>query len=441
MKELESLKQQVAASSFTQPQPAVSPAKPDTVYIIQRQEVFRERPLWVEVPVNSETTNQANERTQDTSGKTVLESEKKGGLATSNDGRNNLQSELVPEIDEKEIPERVAQEDKITPAPTNKEVPEKKAGTEGSSNEIPDTKKERVAAANTNQRSGDAGSPPTTTINSSEQTAAPAPIQLANLTPVTTQKPVIQGQDYQRRLLKRMPHIASATQKGEEIKRTQSVERIKSTQKTERLLPDFNLNIPYRIGLGQQWEGRTNAFSVWNEVLLGKHWAIQGGLSWKKLEDQKFFSEKTFRDMKREDFRKDNAQRLPPNFKIFNIITKTTLMQLPLNLVYRDEIRKDFAYFIGVGTNLNLSAKQVVSFDFERPTSDFGQQSKQRKAPIPLINNFAVLAGIEKRWSPIILQVDSYITTRTKLMPYLPDRTSVGLRVKLLYEFGGGGKN
>lgn len=217
-------------------------------------------------------------------------------------------------------------------------------------------------------------------------------------------------------------------------------ESVEKVTKDESLLPKFDLNLPYRVGAGQQWEGRTKAFSVWNEVLIGAHWSVQVGLSWQKLEDQKFFSEKLFKDKMRVEFRNKHAPKLPANFDIFNITARTKVTRIPLNLTYRNEIGNDFSYFVGAGTNLNLRARQTLSFDYKRPSKDYGQESKERNIPFPVLNNASVLVGVEKRWSPIVLQVSSFLNTRFKTFPFLEDRTDVGLQVKLLYEFKAGKK-
>lgn len=444
IKEMESLKQQVAIEKSTQPSSVSIPTKTDTVYIIQRQEIIRERPMWAELPGTLKT----GELVDDNSLVSSPEATPINYPASKPDAKpaadQELASEVAPEITDESTPTRIAQTKKTTPdQTTGKPVGDQKViSPADNSSKDPGvtTQKSEVAS---NQPTGDDASPPTNNTSLPVQSAAPSnePIRLTAVAPLSAQKPVFDNQKYQRRLMKRMPQVATTSLEPEKPKQVQSVAKAEKVKKSERLLPDFNLNIPYRVGIGQQWEGRTNAFSVWNEVLLSDHWSIQAGLSWRKLEDQKFFSEATFREEKREDFRKDNAPRLPSNFKIFNIVTATTLTQIPLNLVYRDAISRDFSYFVGAGTNLNIRAKQLTTFDFERPTRDFGQDGKQRNATVPLITNFLVSAGIEKRWNPIILQVDSYLTTRTKAMPFSPDRTSVGLRVKLLYEFGRDRKN
>lgn len=255
-----------------------------------------------------------------------------------------------------------------------------------------------------------------------------------------------------RRLINRMPRavrkqenpVVAKSEKASESKaapsKPASTESVEKATEDESLLPKFGLNLPFRVGAGQQWEGRTKAFSLWNEVLLGAHWSAQAGLSWQKLEDQKFFDERGFKEKMRKEFRKNHAEKLPPSFDIFNITARTKVIRIPLNLTYRNEISNGFSYFVGAGTNVNLQAKQTLSFDFKRPSRDFGQESKQRNIPFPLINNMNALVGVEKRWSPIVLQVSSFLNTRFKTFPFLDDRTDVGMQVKLLYEFKAGTK-
>ncbi|GHB56898.1 hypothetical protein [Persicitalea jodogahamensis] len=255
------------------------------------------------------------------------------------------------------------------------------------------------------------------------------------------------GKAAYRRLVNRIPRAARkrdapVVAKSEKISESRAAqpkpvvaESAEKITKEESLLPEFGLNLPFRVGAGQQWEGHTRAFSLWNEVLFGDHWAVQAGVSWQKLEDQKFFDVKIFDQKMRTDFRRDHADKLPPSFDIFNISTSTRVVRIPLNLTYRNEIGRDLSYFIGAGTNVNLKARQTLSFDFKRPSKDYGQESKERTIAFPLINNVNALVGVEKRWSPIVLQLSSFLTTRFKTFPFLDNRTDVGLQVKVLYEF------
>ena len=252
--------------------------------------------------------------------------------------------------------------------------------------------------------------------------------------PVKKATPVAVAQAENPAREKAVAKNTSSQKKTEE--KQQQTEKPEQPTKEESLLPKFGLNLPFRVGVGQQWEGRTKAFSIWNEVLLGEHWAVQTGLSWEKLEDQKFFSERLFKERMKKEFRRDHAPKLPPSFDIFNITAHTRIVRIPLNLTYRNGLGNGFSYFFGAGTNLNVQARQTLSFDFKRPTNDYGQETRERTISFPLINNATALVGVEKRWSPIVFQASSYFNTRFKTFPFLDDRSDVGIQVKLLYEFG-----
>jgi hypothetical protein len=257
---------------------------------------------------------------------------------------------------------------------------------------------------------------------------APAPVPapvVAQAEPLKTRKKANSIRQEEKSEQKSVPMApSSADQKTEEIK------------KEESLLPRLGLGLPYRVGISQQWQGNTRAFSVVSEFVVSRHWAVQAGLSWRRLEPQKFFNEKMYMDRNREDIRKLHARKLPPSFEIFNINTETTLLQVPLGITYRGEMGNQFTYLIGTGTNLNVQARQRLTIDFRLPSRDYGQQQAERNLPLPMFNNLVFSAGIEKRWSPIVLQAGSFVETRVRTFPFLKDRTNVGFQVKILYELG-----
>ncbi|HEV7348054.1 hypothetical protein [Telluribacter sp.] len=206
------------------------------------------------------------------------------------------------------------------------------------------------------------------------------------------------------------------------------------SQKAERILPE--LPVPYRIGVGQQWEARAKATTLWADILLGRHLSVTTGLSWLKPQEERYFNEKVFREKKRQDFRAKHGRGIPPSFEVFNITTRTTLVQVPVGVTFRGELGRDFAYLLGAGTNLNVRTRQVLSFDLRIPTQQIDHWTKRILPPTPTFTNVQVSAGIEKRWNPIVLQADAYLISRDSPRSYLPDKQSLGVRFKILYQFG-----
>ncbi|WP_247233895.1 hypothetical protein [Telluribacter sp. SYSU D00476] len=243
-----------------------------------------------------------------------------------------------------------------------------------------------------------------------------------------------------RKLYRRMPpaqkdkstlaSVPPTTQATQPTAQPQPVE----AQKPERILPD--LPVPYRIGLGQQWEAKARATSLWSEILLSRHWSITTGLNWQKHQEERYVNERIFHDKKRQDFRAMHGRRIPPSFEVLNITTRTTLLQLPVGVNFRGELGRNFAYLAGAGTTINLRAKQEISFDLRIPTQQIDHWSERVLPRPPAFTNVVLSAGLEKRWDPIVLQAETYFIARNDARPYLPDNESLGIRFKLLYQFG-----
>lgn len=414
LKEMQALKQQITSRNsegVPQAEPSRVPLY-DTVYIVERRNVYVDRPVSENESIKSLSSTSAvpSKKARKNTGSTD-----RNDLTEYEEKKENLGQGTLLIVDNPTRPENVG-ETSVVPQGTLPITPS-----------ISESSKEVEPAKPRDAERLDLG----------EIVALPT---LAYSPPAT---------DVYRRLQSRMPRATKSTLAGQRVAKSENLNMGKrqsevpvSPQKEEkigqdeRLLPAFGLGLPYRIGVGQQWEGRTKAFGIWNEVLLGKHWSVQTGISWQKLENQKFYTDRIFRDKTHQDFRKQHAKPLPPNFDIFNITVATTLLRVPLSLNYRYNLGSDFTYFVGAGTQLNVQAKQRLSFDFKRPTNDFGQEVTIRKVPFQFVNNANVQAGLEKRWSPIVVQASAALDTRFKPYPYLSTRTSLGVQVKLLYELG-----
>ena len=412
LKEMQALKQRVTRQIpdvVPQAEPARVPFA-DTVYIVERRNVYVDRPVTQKVPRENATRSFPIRGSKETS----LITERNDFAEYQKERETRSEGTLA-------VPENQTRPDDVR---QSLEVPQ---GT------LPATQ----AIGESNKR---------------VETAKPNPavrLDLGEIVPLPTLAYSLAATDVYRRLQSRIPRsvrnpvseqgLVKTEKKNVEKPRIEvpaAAQKVEKVAQDERLLPNFGLGLPFRIGIGQQWEGRTKAFGIWNEVLIGKHWSVQTGLSWQKLENQKFYNDRIFRDKTKEDFRKQHAKPLPSNFDIFNIMVETTLLRVPLSLTYRHDLGSDFTYFGGIGTHLNIQAKQRLSFDFKRPTNDFGQEVAQRKVPLSFVNSAHIQAGLEKRWSPIVVQSSASLDTRFKTYPYLRTRTSVGVQVKLLYELG-----
>jgi hypothetical protein len=207
-----------------------------------------------------------------------------------------------------------------------------------------------------------------------------------------------------------------------------------SSAPKETTSPKLPAHVGYRVGIGQQWDSRSKALTLWNEVVLSEHFSAKIGISQRTLAEERFISENVFRERRKEDFRRKHAPSLPPVNEIFNIKTRIQLLQLPLTLHYRGSLAPEFSYLLGFGTVATLHSRQSISFDIRRPNQELEERSSISRPSMPIFGRALITAGIEKRWSPIILQAETYYAQPLRSPMLLANRRDFGIRVKLLYE-------
>ncbi|MCF2444553.1 hypothetical protein L0657_11345 [Dyadobacter sp. CY345] len=220
-----------------------------------------------------------------------------------------------------------------------------------------------------------------------------------------------------------------------------------STKKAERTIPRLNLKVPYRFGFAQQWEGKNQVRTAVAEVIVAKHFSISTGFSWLKIKPKDFYSEKSYREKTKKDFRDDYKPHLMPFEGIENINIEPSVTQIPLTVAYRNDLKNDFAFFVGAGTNFTVSQKQDVEFDcyrdFYNPTNPkptiiraIRSEKVTEKMNLNLVNSLNFSAGIEKSWHPVVLQAEAYLYTYFSPLSPQASKSGPGLKIKVLYQIG-----
>ncbi|WP_159468360.1 hypothetical protein [Dyadobacter sp. 3J3] len=235
---------------------------------------------------------------------------------------------------------------------------------------------------------------------------------------------------------------ANSSKTQEEIKSVESTKKIESTKKAETAIPKLNLKVPYRFGIAQQWEGKNQVKTVLGEVLISKNISISTGFSWVKIKPEQFFYEKSYNEKNHSNFKKDHS--LPMAFKVTNLNVQSSLMQIPLNIAFRQNIGEGLAFFAGAGTNITVKSKRNITYDCffnssPRPGSDlyFRQGEKtSEKINLKLINSVNLSAGIEKSFHPIVVQAEGYLYSYFNPVSPQATKTGPGFKIKLLYQIG-----
>ncbi|GAB3974894.1 hypothetical protein GCM10028806_31470 [Spirosoma terrae] len=192
-----------------------------------------------------------------------------------------------------------------------------------------------------------------------------------------------------------------------------------------------------RVGAGADVNKDALSGGVYSEVLLGNRFSLSVGLSQARFSGTTFKGEKEFNERNREDFRKDFARGIDQKFAIINIESKSTRIQIPINLGYRIPLTQSLALLPSVGTNLNLQAKEYISFIqiLTLPYPIYKLVNAEVTRPIDLFNNVNVGAGIEWRQRHWVAQASPVLTLPLQTMPFCNENTTVGLRARLFYQF------
>ena len=213
-----------------------------------------------------------------------------------------------------------------------------------------------------------------------------------------------------------------------------SDKKTEQTTQVENVIPRLNLKVPYRFGGGLDWQKGTQIKTVTGEVLVAKKFSISAGLSWLKIKPMEFLTRETFRQKSKQDFPND----VPKAFQVTNIRVEPTLVQIPLTVAFRNDLKDNFAYFVGAGANVTVKSNEKISYTclVPNPRTQFISQSLDRKMDISPINSINFSFGLEKTWHPIVVQAEGYIYSYFKPLNPLTPRSGPGFRVKLLYQIG-----
>ena len=216
-----------------------------------------------------------------------------------------------------------------------------------------------------------------------------------------------------------------------------SDKKTEQVAQAENVIPKLNLKMPYRFGVGMSTDGVGKTKTVSGEVLVGKRFSISAGISWLKVKPMEFFNEKLFREKNRRDFKGTHPGEVPLAFQVYNIKVDPTVVQIPLTVAFRNNLKDNWAYYAGAGTNITVSAKEKISFDCKAPNYEYFTQQFESKADVPVINSVNFSVGLEKTWYPIVVQAEGYLYTYFNQLTPLSQSSGPGVKVKLMYQIGG----
>ncbi|GAB3891522.1 hypothetical protein GCM10028803_03420 [Larkinella knui] len=196
--------------------------------------------------------------------------------------------------------------------------------------------------------------------------------------------------------------------------------------------------VRFRIGGSAEIGGSQSGFGLAGEVLLGNHLTVGLGLSKLRLAGDHFLSDIQYNVQRRSDFRGDFPGKVPPadpRTEILDINQKGKSWQFPITFGYRMPLGNSVTIIPSVGASFSLRAREYVTFTHRKGPNEFNPVTFYAKCPTGWYNSMLVSIAVEKQWSHWAVQASPYLSNPLSTSPFTLNRTSAGLRARVLYQF------
>ena len=251
-------------------------------------------------------------------------------------------------------------------------------------------------------------------------------------------------------LLNSLPLVATSTnwlaQLAQRAKRMRTAQPTpvmdQVAQKAPASQPVQQPAVRFRVGLAGEVEAHMWSAGIYSEIPLGRRWMLGVGLNRATFLGGTFLTDDDFNSRTHRDFRKEFARGMIPPKDILNIDTRMVRFQVPLNLSYRLPLSRAFTLLPAVGTYLNLTNTEKITFYYrDLPQRSFDQANYTDSNPVNLLDSFTLSTGLEWQGGRWVIQGHPVITVplQNSLTPTPDPRwqtsTTIGFRARLMYQF------
>ncbi|RCR66590.1 hypothetical protein DUE52_26320 [Larkinella punicea] len=232
-------------------------------------------------------------------------------------------------------------------------------------------------------------------------------------------------ENYQRRVRRIRPlamHSAVATSSG-----------------SKPVVEERQRFVHVRIGGSAQLSGGQSGYGLASEILMGDRLTIGLGLTRLSVSGEEYITEGQYLVKKKSDFRRDYQGKVPgpgdKRFEILNIARSGKSWQLPITFGYRLPVGNSVTITPSVGASFSLEAREKISFTNRMGPYEFMAQKFYEKCSPGVYNNWLVGIAFEKQWSHWVIQANPYLSSPLLSSQFSLNRTSAGMRARLLYQF------
>ncbi|GAB3557208.1 hypothetical protein [Spirosoma fluminis] len=305
----------------------------------------------------------------------------------------------------------------------NREANRMEAGQDRSPERITDTSPQTPLSANTPDETNKAissGAPSTNSPIEVAASAPTAPVELAASRPL-----VLQSMDWSTALSNRARRLRPTRAS------------VPATQPTVSK-PVEQLAFKLRLGPGADVTAHMWSVGGLAELAVGDHFTLSAGMSQGTYLMGTFLTDEDFNVRTHRDFRRQIARGIDPRSDILNIDTRMIRIQIPVSLGYRIPISRSFTLLPSVGTYLNLSNTENVTFYYRMmPLRGYDTANFQNRWPVDVLNNINLATSLEWHGGHWAAQAGPIATMRLQ-QPNAPNsqqESGIGLRARVFYQF------
>jgi hypothetical protein len=166
------------------------------------------------------------------------------------------------------------------------------------------------------------------------------------------------------------------------------------------------------------------------EILISKRWGLSTGIKFLSINNETYHDANDFHSSKGQYFGSVYENQVIDTSNISNIGIRDFLIQIPITLNYQLPLKNNFALLMGIGTDLDVYAKQFVNFN---NTNSVTTKNFEIKIPAKLFNNLVISSGVQKRWEHCVLQICPFISPQLKSVIYKKEDAYFGLKCNFLF--------
>ncbi len=186
----------------------------------------------------------------------------------------------------------------------------------------------------------------------------------------------------------------------------------------------------YRAGISFEMANRQMGANIIGEILFSKRWGLSAGMKFLRINNETYHDENDFHSRKGQYFDKVYENQVTDTSSISNIGMRNFLIQIPVTLNYQLPLKNNFALLMGVGTDLDIYAKQFVNFDNQN--SDV-RKNFETVIPAKLFNNLVISTGLQKKWRHYVLQIRPFVSPQLISVVYKKEDAYFGVKCNFLF--------